>query len=250
MYYDFYEPDYREPTTGELVYDEVKDLLLKTIKQEYLEEMDQLRKEIEQLRPFRDDKLRYETKIRELESECKRKIEAADYNAKQMLMRDLFAENKLTAWTAGHRWIEEPKCDKCDIHREIHFKSPSGKDLTEKCSCANATSMYEPEETYLVRFRVDMNAKVKDQFSAYTYDHPLYRYYAPTSHHVAASLNEAKVEFIWDHDSEYGCSRYADDENTPFADLNRYSAIFLDYNRCKSYCDYLNDKNKKETNKK
>jgi hypothetical protein len=28
------------------------------------------------------------------------------------------------------------KCDKCDGERKIHFKSPSGKELTEPCSCS------------------------------------------------------------------------------------------------------------------
>lgn len=28
------------------------------------------------------------------------------------------------------------KCDKCDDERKIHFKSPSGKELTEPCSCS------------------------------------------------------------------------------------------------------------------
>lgn len=241
--YDFYEPDYHEPTTGELVYDEIKSMLLKAVKQEYLDEMERLRKENEELRPFRDAKRRYENRLKELKAEYDRKIEAAELNAKRTLMHDLFDENKLTAWKAGYRYIEEPKCDKCDSNRKVHFKSPSGKDLTEDCACSRKILFYEPKESYLVRFNIKMNAKAGNQDSSYPPDRPLYRYYAPRD----TSSNE--VEFRWDFDEEYGSVRYADDLNTSFDTLNRYEAVFLNYDRCKAYCDYLNDKREKEMNK-
>ena len=111
-----------------------------------------------------------------------------------------------------------------------------GKDLTENCTCSRKTLFYEPTESYLVRFTVKMDAKVGSQDSSYLPDHPLYRYYAPRD----VSSNE--VEFRWDFDEEYGSTRYADNPDISFDSLNRHVAVFLGYDRCKAYCDYLNDK--------
>lgn len=41
------------------------------------------------------------------------------------------------------------KCDKCDDERKIHFKSPSGKELTEPCSCSCKVLRYFLCETPL-----------------------------------------------------------------------------------------------------
>lgn len=51
MYDDFF--NYDGPSTGDLVYEEIKKVLLGTVKQEFLDELEKLRKENEELRPYK-----------------------------------------------------------------------------------------------------------------------------------------------------------------------------------------------------
>lgn len=46
------------------------------------------------------------------------------------------------------------KCDKCDNERKIHFKSPSGKELTEPCSCARKVERYFLREIPIYRIKI------------------------------------------------------------------------------------------------
>lgn len=58
--------------------------------------------------------------------------------------------------------VYKPKCDKCDDNRYVHFKSPSGKDYQEYCSCAKSFYKYKPKPCYCSEFRVNRyNDKVK-----------------------------------------------------------------------------------------
>lgn len=237
--FDFYEPDYHEPSTGELVYEEVRQLLLKAVKQEYIDEMERLRKENEELRPYRDQKQAFENKIQQLEWQYDHKVHQAEENAKKMLMEDLLGENKLTCWRPKHKFIEQPKCDKCDDDRKIHFKSPLGKDMTENCSCSVKSSVYEPEETYLLRFTIKHKCKAGNHDSNFCSDRPIYRYYAPRLFRDTKD----ETEFIFDYECEKGCYRPTDTDD--FEKLNEYNAVFSDYDRCKAYCDYLTEKRSK-----
>lgn len=233
--FDFYEPDYHEPTTGELVYEEVRQLLLKAVKQQWVDEMERLRKEVEELRPFRDDKLRYEQELQQMKWKYEHKVEEAERNAKKMLMEDLFGENKLICWRPNIKYIEQPKCDKCDDKRKIHFTSPMGKEMTENCSCASKSAIYEPQETHLLRFTIHHKRKAGDQDSNFTSDKPIYRYYAPRTYRDTAE----ETEYIFDHECEKGCYRPTD--TADFENLNQYSAIFTSKERCQEYCDYLTE---------
>lgn len=46
------------------------------------------------------------------------------------------------------------KCDKCDNERKIHFKSPSGKELTERCSCSHQVERYFLREIPIYRIKI------------------------------------------------------------------------------------------------
>lgn len=46
------------------------------------------------------------------------------------------------------------KCDKCDDERKIHFKSPSGKELTELCSCSQQVERYFLREIPIYRIKI------------------------------------------------------------------------------------------------
>lgn len=46
------------------------------------------------------------------------------------------------------------KCDKCDVERKIHFKSPSGKELTEPCPCSSQVERYFLREIPIYRIKI------------------------------------------------------------------------------------------------
>lgn len=50
--------------------------------------------------------------------------------------------------------------DKCDENRCIHFKSPSGRDLSEPCSCSKMINYWKPEECSIARIRNEFDSLI------------------------------------------------------------------------------------------
>ena len=50
-----------------------------------------------------------------------------------------------------------PKCDKCDEHRRIKYKSPLGRDAWEDCECSAKQRYVTPRMIELYEFRQDNN---------------------------------------------------------------------------------------------
>ena len=48
----------------------------------------------------------------------------------------------------------KPKCNKCDDYRLVHFKSPSGRDLTEICKCDKNEDFYVVKEAECSEFKI------------------------------------------------------------------------------------------------
>lgn len=69
--YDFYE----EPSEFDIQIEEFKSSLASSVRKEFLEEMDALKKENASLREFRDNKDKYERELREAKAEYQRKME-------------------------------------------------------------------------------------------------------------------------------------------------------------------------------
>lgn len=69
---------------------------------------------------------------------------------------------KKPVWICGgsYEYIYD-KCNKCDDDRNIHFKSPSGKDCTEPCQCAEKRYIYKPVQGFL--FRVEQSDYYSDR---------------------------------------------------------------------------------------
>lgn len=52
-------------------------------------------------------------------------------------LKELLKDVQECAYLVDYEYVYvHVKCDKCDDERKIHFKSPSGKELTEPCSCS------------------------------------------------------------------------------------------------------------------
>lgn len=236
-YADFF--DLPAPSTGDVVFEEIRKVLLGTLKKEIQDELDALRKENEELRPLKADRGQLQRELDRVRSECNRRVREADAAAENRVFESLLGEHIIKAWKVGREYVLPPKCDKCDADRKLHFTSPRGKDMTEPCECAQSKIIFKPVPAILARFRVNSSARAKNQHSDDTfYDKPLYYWYTTEYD----TLDGA--EFTLSEASEVGAPRASDMQ--PLSELREWTSVFTDEERCRAFCEYLTEK---ETNK-
>lgn len=215
-----YDDFYDEPTEFEALIYELKESLMKEVKEEYQAEMERLRKENKELA---DIKANWEQKIHELESAESRAeyaIRQAEECAKRARLKDLIAPLIKKAWGINSKYeYMWPKCDKCDERGYIHFTSPSGKDYTEQCSCRKQIRYCKPVEAEIVEIdnlRENNGIRVFFRFEA--------------------------------HEGDYGLRNTTDIyQGQDFSEIDRYdNIVFLDEDDCKKFCEYLNEQERKE----
>ena len=238
MYNDYF--DFPEPSTGDIVFEELKRVLLGTLKEEIKTELEHLRKENEELRPYKEDRDRLQYELQRVKAECDRKVTDANRNARALALEDLFGECVVDAWKVDREYITGPKCDKCDENRKLHYVTPRGKAMTEACECSESFTKYVPKPAVMTRFKVHPKACVSDQDKNDAYRHPVYRWYTTEWETI-----EDGTEFVVDSDYEIGSHRFADRVDTPFEKLSEWHSVFTSKERCQAFCDYLNTKNKK-----
>lgn len=151
-YYD--EEFYHEPSEFEMMVDEFKGKLMNAVKEDYINEMDRLRKENEELQDvkknFEQIKNDYEKKKREVTAEYETKKSQVRRERLSELMKDCEVE----LYTVGSTTKYKPKCNQCDENRKIHYKTPSGKDTFEMCECSSRIHIYEPIPTLISSFSI------------------------------------------------------------------------------------------------
>ncbi len=121
MYNDYF--DLPEPSTGDMVFEELKRIILGTLKEEVKAELEALRKENEELRPYKEDRTRMERELMQVRADCVRKIKEAQEAARNSTFESLLGEHLVQAWKVGREYLKPPKCDKCDGSRKLHFTS-------------------------------------------------------------------------------------------------------------------------------
>ena len=217
MYDDFYY----EPSEFEIQIDEFKQGLMKSVKQEILDEINKLKNENKELQSFKLRKEQIEREHRNKLIELQNRAIEAERTASRAKLVELLGEYFTVAWGVKNDYVALPKCDKCDDKRYIHFKSPSGKNLTEQCACDKKKCNYIPQELSLIKFY----AKRKDR--------------AGKEQHVERHYK--KVESILSDYDEYDdtSNLYNGEE---FENANRYGIVFLEKDKCQEYCNYLNQK--------
>lgn len=158
MYNDFYDDC---PEVGILV-EEFKVSLLKSVKEEFLNEMDRLRKENAELKEFKLKKAEYDFQLQELKHSKKLEIEQIKKEVEKKRLMDILKDNFIeTAYYPQHAWkYKYDKCGKCDEDRNIHFKSPLGRNLIEPCSCAKRVKYYKPKECSVVEICSNFNSLI------------------------------------------------------------------------------------------
>lgn len=155
-YYD-YEDYYGEPNEFEQQIEEFKSTLYDCVKHEHKMKMERLEKENTELQEVKKNwntlENEYKNKLHDLQ--CK--IDTAERDAKRLRLNGLMQELKQYLWQANSISVYNKKCDKCDDKRQIHFISPSGKDMTEDCECSKSIAKYIPKEYELYSFQQNTN---------------------------------------------------------------------------------------------
>jgi hypothetical protein len=157
MYEDFYNEG---PSDYELFMNDLKETLKKSIKDEFIKEMDRLRAENKKLQNVKENfeqiKLDYAHKEQEL---IAREQDMEKNLARKKIMElATIADMKAQIYYIDDDTAYLPKCDKCDENRLIHFKSPTGKDCTEPCpDCGTTYHKYyvKPVDTMKILFPND-----------------------------------------------------------------------------------------------
>ncbi len=223
----YYEPEYwyEEPSEFAEKCEELVELIKNSAINQIKEELNTLKKENERMREIVNN---YDTKVKELESakqkyewkekELRKEIKSEMQKARlSEIMEGFYSE----IWDVDNVGKEQPKCDKCDKDRYIHFKSPSGKDLTEPCQCNKKTRYYQPHKLTCTNFRIcDFeNSRIGKLVGWY------------------ADLND---------DDCYTIFRPSDNEKLykgqKYSEIKRTDIYFNTEEEAQKYADWLNDK--------
>lgn len=219
MYDDFYD----EPSEFEMQIEEFKDGLRQAVKQEYLTKIERLENELAELKVIKEN---WKSKVAELEA-AKRETEKAKSEAmreaRKLRLSELFADDFQTAWgIAGENVYIHDKCNKCDDDGYIHFTSPQGKELTERCNCREMKYIYSLTEATVVKIESDNKSIDKTVTVYYQYNYHKSKY----------------------SDSFETVTQLGDDME--FEKINRWNQVFLNKEKAQAYCDWINAKNARE----
>lgn len=152
---DWFENDfYDEPSEFDAQVVEFKQNLMKSVKEEFIAEMEALKKENEELQNikanFKAIEKDYENKKRQLESE----YQTLKNNVRRERLNQLMKDFQVELFTVASKSKTGPKCDKCDDKRKIHYTTPLGRETCESCDCDIRIHTYEPIETIMSEFSI------------------------------------------------------------------------------------------------
>ena len=207
--------------------DEFKESLKKAVKQEYIDEMNRIKKENEELQEVKKNfeaiKQDYVRKERELESERNNLLSTV----RKERLEELFKGCESVAYKVGTTVAKIPKCDRCDDCRRIHFKSPLGNYMTERCSCDKGKQLYKPKTLVVSEFSLGR--------------HELSVFYKPFDWSDTDGMTI-------DHDASSTHSSNVYKEGEDFSKLKRYETVFMNEEDCLKYCEYLQEKEDNKVN--
>ncbi|MBU5672690.1 hypothetical protein [Paenibacillus brevis] len=216
----FYDEDfYCEPSEFERQIDEFKQSLMKSVRDEYKAEMELLRKENEELQEFKKRKTEMEAEHVRALSIVQSEKRDLENRLKRMRLTELLGENLLIGWFPSSQDNKKPKCDKCDEHRRIHYKTPSGRSEHEMCECSKSVRSYKPEEIECYKFYQSKNS--------WGGDYPTVSLYY-----------QRKVEQEYDSFE----ARREPFGGEPFEKVSRWNVVFNSQVECQKYCDWLTAK--------
>jgi hypothetical protein len=222
-----YEDFYDNYTEFDVQIDEFKKSLLTSVKKEFLDEMNALKKENEELQEVKRNwekiQQEYQWKQLELEGEKSR----AKTETRKERLSELFQDKQLILYNPAIKYSENPKCNKCNKDRKIPYISPLGNNLFENCVCSEPKKEYFPEKYIWYEFRLN------------NYDKELNVWYKA----LKSSSDSDQEYFEADSNTRSVKEIYTSEKN--FENLDKYWTFFKTEEECQKYCDWLNQKNNK-----
>ncbi|MGQ3384512.1 hypothetical protein [Glutamicibacter sp. TV12E] len=147
-YYD--EDYYQEPSEFDEMVGEFKAKLAEAVKEETKSELARLRTENEELRGKVQNLTKLERDAVQAKNKAEMEVGMAKENARQEFRKaramEILAELTEPRWRLHHKPHQQPKCDQCDNNRYFHYKTPQGRDASERCECFTYTYTWEVEE--------------------------------------------------------------------------------------------------------
>lgn len=214
-----YEDYYDETSEFERQIMEFKDGLARVVKKEHQEEMERLREENAELQIIKDTL----TEIRAEHNEALRKLDAEKQRLKRTALINLLDETRLVMFIASAKYIEKPKCNKCNDNRRIDFVSPSGRKQQEDCLCKACDSRWEPAEA----LRYEFCQRSCDGRNVIAW----YKTIKTDEDHICIS----------EYDSGHVRKCY---DGKPYEEVLSYDVMFKTIEECQKYCDWLNERDK------
>lgn len=218
----YYEEDfYQEPSEFEMQIEEFKESLMKSVKNDFIAEMERLKNENIELQSVKEDfkniKKDYESKKFELERErndLQRKV-------RRERLSDLLENHKIIMYKASSKREYPEKCDKCDTNRQVKYITPLGRKTSEDCSCKESKTVYFPQEFIRYEFRLNRN------------ENDLTAWYKQYGDNEDGFTHESSI---------HADNIYSDDMK--FKEIKTYSTFFKAVEECQGYCNYLNEQQK------
>lgn len=229
MYNDYYN-DFYSPSEFDIMILELKDELRKSVKEEYLNIIKKLEDEIAEFEEFRNNKAIYERDLASVQAKVETIKNEAYREASRKRLDELLADVNVPAWKISSKYeYTQPKCDRCDDNRQIHFTSPSGKDMTEPCECSIRKYRYFPEEVRCIEFHTQNKECCEKVFVTFI--------------QTREELNG------WNgHTGRWERAEYGDNyayilyKDEPFEKAKnlKHNFYFLCKEKCQEFCDWLN----------
>jgi len=233
MNYNYEDEEfYGEPSGFDNMVEDFKKTLKNSVKDTVTNEMDQLRRENDELKDIKLNwykvQSEYESKKKSLENEYQSKNRALEREKSDLVnkvrrdrLSELMKDFQVILYHADTISQKKSKCDKCDENRKIHFLSPAGKDCTEYCECSNTVPIYIPIEYKCSEFKIDSN-----------------------NNKSLSMWFEEKVEKDYDY---YHSTTYVDyvyDGNKSYDEIyeSKKHIFFKSKDDCQKYCNWLNNK--------
>lgn len=224
-----YYPDdfYNEPSEFDMQVEEFKESLAKSIKSDFLEEMERLKAENRKLQGIKENFEQVKRDYERKKQECERVMREAENKAKRMKVEEMLEQFKTIFWRVDWEYLYGPKCDKCDKDRRIEITLPSGNTVKDECECEKGrVQVMVPEK--MVRYELaDRDSGVYAWYCACGKEGE--RYY--------------KLDYVYTV-----CARgNLVEPGTSFDVLekreNQRDLLFTTREECLAYCEYLNEKN-------
>jgi len=219
MYYDY--EFYDEPNEFEIMINDFKQSIAKSVKKEIVDEMESLKKENEKLQNIKKNYNNILNEYRKKEKELEHKKEQLENKIRKERISELMKNFEVVLYQPDTDYKILPKCNKCDDNRRIYYTTPLGQKTYEICDCDNRELYYVPRKSMCKQFNIE-DGKFQAWYTLRTFEGGEYYEYTTSTH----------ISKLYDGETDYEKFRN-----------NKTSVLFRDEEECQKYCDWLN-KNK------